>query len=125
MNRQIIGKDKIAAPNTPHSPGVIYGDLLYVSSQGSMDPKTGKIVSGSIEDEARLAINNVKAIVDAAGFFMHNAIKVNVYLADISDFDRFNKVYQEFFGTSLPARTVVQAKLAFGCKCEIEAIIGR
>lgn len=125
MKREVIGRDKVPAPETPHSPGIIYGDLLYVSSQGPMDPTTRKIVPGSIEQEARLALSNIKAIVQAAGFFMDNAVKVTVFLANAEDFDRFNKVYAEFFGKELPARTVVEAKSAFGCKCEVEAIVGR
>lgn len=125
MKREVIGKDKVKAPDTPHSPGIIYGDLLYVSSQGPMDPATGKIISASIEEEARIALNNVKAVVEAAGFFMDNTVKVTVFLANARDFDKFNRVYQEFFGKELPARTVVEGKSAFGCKCEVEAIVGR
>ena len=125
MKREVIGRDKVAAPETPHSPGIIYGDLLFISSQGPIDPTMKGIISGSIEEESRVALNNVKAIVEAAGFFMDNAVKVTVFLADTNDFDRFNKVYQEFFQKEPPARTVVQAKSAFGCKCEVEAIVGR
>lgn len=125
MRIEYIGKDKVSAPDTPHSPGVIGDDLLYVSSQGPWDPSAKKIVQGSIEQHARLALNNVKAVIESAGFFTQNTIKVTVFLADINDFEKFNKVYQEFFGTKLPARTVVQAKLAWGSKCEVEAIVGR
>ena len=131
MKREVIGRDKVKAPETPHSPGIICGDLLYVSSQGPFDPTTQKVISGSVEEEARVAHNNVQAVIRAAGFHMYNVAKVTVFLADAKDFDGFNKAYREFFlaeGLSemdLPARTVIEAKSAFGCKCEVEAIVGR
>jgi len=132
MKRKVIGKDKVKAPPTPHSPGVVGGDFLYVSSQGPMDQATGNLVGGSIEEQATAALNSVKAVIKAEGFHVSKIIKVTAFLADIKkDFDGFNKAYNKFFlaegltEMNFPARTVVEAKSAFDCKCEIEAIVAR
>jgi len=126
VKKQVVSTTKAAEPKAPYSQGIVYGDLLFVSGSGPIDPNTQEFVRGSLEDEARLTLNNVKAIVGEAGFSMENALKVTVFLTDFDDFSRFNEVYKEFFPQPYPARSAIQAgKLGFGIKCEVEAIIGR
>jgi len=126
MKKQAISTTKAAAPKAPYSQGIVYGDMLFVSGSGPIDPKTQEFISGTLEEEARATLNNVKAIVEDAGFSMENALKVTVFLADFDDFSRFNEVYKEYFPQPFPARSALQAgRLGFGIKCEVEAIVGR
>ena len=105
-----------------YTDGVIVDGLVYVSGQAAVDFKTSKFILGNIEEETRLTLNNIKAIVEAAGSSMEDVIKCTVHLADISEFDRYNKVYGEYFSKSRPARTTVQSVLAEGIKVEIDCI---
>lgn len=126
MKKQVVSTAKAAAPKAPYSQGIVYGDLLFVSGAGPIDPNTQEFISGSLEEEARATLNNVKAIIEAAGFSMDNVLKVTVFLGDFDDFSRFNEVYKEFFPEPFPARSAIQAgRLGFGMKCEVEAIVGR
>lgn len=126
MKKQVVSTTRAAAPKAPYSQGIVYGDLLFVSGAGPIDPNTQEFISGSLEEEARATLNNVKAIIEAAGFSMDNVLKVTVFLADFDDFSRFNEVYKEFFPEPFPARSAIQAgRLGFGMKCEVEAIVGK
>ena len=126
MKKQAISTTKAAAPKAPYSQGIVYGDMLFVSGSGPIDPKTQEFISGTLEEEARATLNNVKAIIEDAGFSMENTLKVTVFLADFDDFSRFNEVYKEYFPQPFPARSALQAgRLGFGIKVEVEAIVGR
>lgn len=105
-----------------YTDGVIVDGLVYVSGQAAVDFKTSKFILGTIEEETRLTLNNLKAIVEAAGSSMEDVIKCTVHLADISEFDRYNEVYSEYFSIVKPARTTVQSVLAEGIKVEIDCI---
>jgi 2-iminobutanoate/2-iminopropanoate deaminase len=106
-----------------YSDGVIAGGFLFVSGQASVDFKTSKFVLGTIEEETTRTLENIKAIVEAAGGSLDNAVKCTVHLADIADFDRYNKVYASYFPVHKPARTTVQSVLAEGIKVEIDCIV--
>ena len=126
MKKQAVTTTKAAAPKAPYSQGIVYGDMLFVSGSGPIDPKTQEFISGTLEEEARATLNNVKAIIEDAGFSMENTLKVTVFLADFDDFSRFNEVYKEYFPQPFPARSALQAgRLGFGIKVEVEAIVGR
>ena len=105
-----------------YSDGVQINGLLFVSGQASVDFSTSKFVLGTIEEETTLTLNNIKAIIEAAGGTMDDIVKCTVHLADINDFDRYNKVYASYFNDIKPARTTVQSVLAEGIKVEIDAI---
>ncbi len=124
MERKIVSTDNAPHPIGPYSQGVIGGGrLIFVSGQIPVDPRTGKLVKGSIEEAARVAIENVLAIVRAAGGSPDNVVKVTVYMTDITDFESFNRLYEEYFSTSRPARAVVEvSRLPKGAKIEIEAV---
>ncbi|MBN1857421.1 MAG: hypothetical protein JW846_10780 [Dehalococcoidia bacterium] len=125
MKKQAVTTDKAAAPKAPYSQGIVYGDLLFVSGAGPIDPETQQFISGTIEEEAEATLKNVKNIVEVAGFSMDNLLKVTVFLKDNDDFARFNEVYKKYVPEPRPARSAVEVGLLFGIKVEIEAIAGR
>lgn len=106
-----------------YSDGLIVDGILYVSGQASVDFKTSKFQLGTIEEETHRTMQNLKAIIEAAGSSMNHVIKCTVHLADIQDFDRYNKVYSSYFGEVKPARTTVQSVLAENLKVEIDCIV--
>ncbi len=107
-----------------YSSAVEVDGWVYVSGQGPVDPKTAQPVRGTIEDETRFTLNQVKIILEAAGCTLNDVVKSTVHLADIEDFDRFNAVYKEFFKdvAVMPARTTVQSKLWNDIKVEIDVV---
>lgn len=118
---EIKHPDKIADTGA-YSAGVLVGELLFVSGQGPLDLVTGLVVTGSIEEETRLTLTHIQKIVEAAGGKMDDIVKCTAHLSDITDFDRYNEVYDSFFADVKPARTTVQSVLSDGIKVEIDAI---
>ena len=106
-----------------YSDGVIVGDLLFISGQASVDFKTSKFVLGTVEEETHRTLQNIKAILGAAGSAMDDVVKCTVHLSDIGEFDRYNEVYSQYFPGVKPARTTVQSVLAEGIKVEIDCIV--
>ena len=105
-----------------YSDALIVDGILYVSGQASVDFKTSKFQLGTIEEETHRTLQNLKAIIEAAGSSMDKVIKCTVHLADINDFDRYNKVYSSYFGDIKPTRTTVQSVMAENLKVEIDCI---
>lgn len=105
-----------------YSAGVLADGWLYVSGQGSVDLKTGKILHGTIEEETMVTLSHIEKIVVAAGGSIQDIVKCTVHLSDINDFDTFNAAYSTFFTGIRPARTTVQSVLSDGIKIEIDAI---
>jgi len=123
LAKQVVFTEKAPKPVGPYSQGVKAGGFLFVAGQIPIDPSTDRIVEGSFEDKVRRVLENVKAVVEAAGGSLDNVVKVTVYLKDISLFDRFNKVYAEYFPRNPPARVVVEvSNLPKGVELEVEAI---
>ncbi len=123
MPKRVVVTDRAPKPVGPYSQGVVAGCFLFVAGQIPLDPTTGELVKGSFEDRVRRVLENVRAIVEAAGATLRDVVKVTVYLRDISLFDRFNRVYSEFFGEEPPARVVVEvSNLPKGVDLEVEAI---
>jgi 2-iminobutanoate/2-iminopropanoate deaminase len=106
-----------------YTDGVVMDGILYVSGQAAVDFKTSKFVLGTIEEETHLTLQNIKAIVEAAGGSMENVLKCTVHLADINEFDRYNEIYATYFPGIKPARTTVQSILGEGIKVEIDCIV--
>jgi 2-iminobutanoate/2-iminopropanoate deaminase len=106
-----------------YSDGVAMGGFLFVSGQAAVDFKTSKFVLGTIEEETTRTLDNIKAIIQTAGGSMENVVKCTVHLSDIGEFDRYNKVYANYFPGIKPARTTVQSVLAEGIKVEIDCIV--
>lgn len=106
-----------------YTDGVVMDGTLYVSGQAAVDFKTSKFVLGTIEEETHRTLQNIKAIVEAAGGLMENVLKCSVHLSNINDFDRYNDVYATYFPGIKPARTTVQSVLGEGIKVEIDCIV--
>lgn len=106
-----------------YSDGVIINGFLFTSGQASVDFRTSQFILGTIEEETRRTLDNLKAIAEAAGTSLDKAVKCTVHLSDIANFDRYNKIYSEYFPGVKPARTTVQSVLAEGLKVEIDCII--
>lgn len=114
---------KAPEPAGHYSQAIIHNDLVYVSGQLPIDPVTGEKRVSSIEEQTKQALNNVAAILEAAGSDINHLIKCTVYVSDISLWGRVNAVYANFFGEHRPARALVPTKnLHFGFQIEIEAI---
>ena len=121
--KQVIHTDSAPAAIGPYSQAIQIGDLLFVSGQVPIDPSTGAIVEGDIKVQAQQSLNNLKAILNAAGTNMGAVVKTTVFLADMNDFAAMNEVYAQFFQAPYPARSAVQvARLPKDVKVEIEAI---
>ena len=121
--KQVIHTDSAPAAIGPYSQAIQIGDLLFVSGQVPIDPSTGAIVEGDIKAQAQQSLNNLKAILNAAGTNMGAVVKTTVFLADMNDFAALNEVSAQFFQEPFPARSAVQvARLPKDAKVEIEAI---
>lgn len=121
--KQVIHTDSAPAAIGPYSQAIQIGDLLFVSGQVPIDPSTGAVVEGDITAQARQSLNNLKAILNAAGTNMGAVVKTTVFLADMNDFAAMNEVYAQFFQEPFPARSAVQVgRLPKDAKVEIEAI---
>ena len=109
-------------PVGPYSQAIIAGGMVYVAGQGPIDPSTGEFDLGDVTHETQLTLNNIKAILEAAGTSVDNVVKVGVYLTDLANFADMNAVYSKFFGDTKPARTTVGTALGFNIKVEIDCI---
>ena len=106
----------------PYSQAMILDKIVYTSGQIALDPASGELVSGGIENQTRRVIENLKAVLEEAGSGLESVIKTTCFLADINDFSDFNQVYAEYF-TGKPARSCVAVKtLPKNALVEIEAI---
>lgn len=121
--KQVIHTDKAPAAIGPYSQAIQIGQLLFTSGQVPIDPETGAIVEGGIREQARQSLNNIKAILNAAGTNMGAVVKTTVFLQDMNDFAAMNEVYAQFFQEPYPARSAVQVgRLPKDALVEIEAI---
>ena len=123
MEKRIIKTDLAPAAIGPYSQGIRIGDFLFTSGQIALDPATGEMCSGEIEQETEKTLQNIEAILKAGGLSLTHVVKTTVYLADLNHFSRMNQVYEQFFSTNKPARACVQvAALPKGAKVEIDAV---
>lgn len=107
----------------PYSQGVTANGFVFVSGQIALDPATGELVHGDAAVQARRVLENLKAVLEAAGSSMDRVVKATVYLSRIEDYAAVNEVYAQYFGQSKPARAAVQvAGLPKGVDVEIDAI---
>jgi 2-iminobutanoate/2-iminopropanoate deaminase len=121
--KQIIKSDKAPAAIGPYSVAVRFGDFVFAAGQLGLDPQTGNLVSGGVEAETRQALANLQNVLEAAGSSLELAVKTTVFMKDINDFTKMNKIYGEFFKMNYPARSTVQvAGLPKQGAIEIEVI---
>ncbi len=120
--KEIIKTDKAPQPVGPYSQAVKVGNFLFLSGQIPYTPE-GKLAGDTIQEQTRQVLENLKAVLEAAGANMNNVVKVTVYLKDMNDFGEMNKIYAEYFKENPPARAAVEvARLPKDVKIEIELI---
>jgi 2-iminobutanoate/2-iminopropanoate deaminase len=109
----------------PYSQAIRCGNLLFVSGQIPIDPGTGKVVEGSIEAQAKMVLENLKAVIEAAGMTLRDVLKCTCFLKDMEDFPKFNSIYGGYFPEAPPARETIEvARLPRDVLVEISAVCG-
>jgi 2-iminobutanoate/2-iminopropanoate deaminase len=125
-NPQVIVTDSAPKAIGPYSQAVRTGNTLYLSGQLAIDPATGEIVKGGIEAETHQALQNLKAVLEAAGYSLENVVSCQVFLADMDDFPAMNTVYAGYFPRQPPARATVEvAELPRDARIEVSAVAVR
>ena len=124
MSKEIISTENAPQAIGPYSQAVKAGNLMFISGQIPLDPKTGDLVSESIEDQAKQVLDNVKSICEASGNSLDDIVKISIFLTDLSNFSVVNDVMKEYFSEPYPARATVEVSgLPLGVNVEIEAIL--
>lgn len=107
----------------PYSQGIVHGDTAYVAGQLPIDPESGEVVGDGIREQTERAMENVSAILEAAGSSTDAIVKTTAFLSDLDDFDAFNEVYRTFLSEPFPARSAIEVgDLARSVTVEIEVI---
>ena len=120
--KKVFQTDKAAVTGGPYSQAIVHDGTIYVSGQGAVDPQTNEIKLGTVEEEAVLALENLRIILEEAGSSLDKVLTVTVYLLDIEEYSRFNAIYIKYFKENRPARTCIQAgSLPFDTRVEITA----
>ena len=123
MKKKIVHTDHAPAAVGPYSQAVKSGELVYTAGQIPLDPATGKIVEGDVRVQTERSLQNLQAVLEAAGSSLKNVVKTTVFLQDMGDFAAMNEVYGRYFDKKPPARSAVQvAALPLGAQVEIEAV---
>ena len=123
MSKQIIATDKAPAALGPYSQAVRVGDLIYSAGQLGLVPETRQFAGPGIEAQTRQALENIRAIVEAAGSCLKHVVKTTVFLQDIQEWPAMNAIYAEYFPEDAPARSAVQvAALPMGARMEIDVV---
>jgi 2-iminobutanoate/2-iminopropanoate deaminase len=123
MNGRVIHTDKAPQAVGPYSQAVVAGGLIFTSGQVALDPESGKLVDGGVQEQTRQVMENLGSVLSAAGSGFSEVVKATVYLHDIGHFAEVNKVYREYFSDEPPARTAFQVgALPLGALVEIEMI---
>lgn len=121
--KEIVSTENAPGAIGPYSQAIKTGNLVFVSGQIPIDPKTNEFVSNDVAEQTVQVLKNLSAVLEAAGSSLSNVIKTTVFLADMNDFGAMNEIYAEYFGDNKPARATVQAaRLPRDAKVEIEAI---
>ena len=122
MKKEIISTKKAPSAIGPYSQGMIVGDYIFTSGQIPLNPENGQLVT-EISKATVQVMENISAVLEAAGSSLEKVIKTTIFLQDLNDFEKVNEIYGSYFEENLPARSCVQvAKLPKGAPIEIEAI---
>jgi 2-iminobutanoate/2-iminopropanoate deaminase len=124
--KKSIATDRAPKAIGPYSQGIVFDKLVFVSGQIPIDPATGELVGGSIENQAHRVFKNIEGVLAAAGSDLSKALKVTIFLKNIDDFAKINSVYTEYFKEPFPARAVVEiSRLPKDAVIEADAIACR
>jgi 2-iminobutanoate/2-iminopropanoate deaminase len=124
MAKKRIQTEHAPAAIGPYSQGIVINNMLYTAGQVAIDPKEGKLIEGGIEEQTRQVLENVKAVLEAAGTSLDNVVKTTVFLTYMGNFAAMNGIYSKYFSADPPpARTTIQvAGLPLGAMIEIECV---
>jgi len=123
MSTRSISTDRAPKAIGPYSQGIAAGEFLFLSGQVPLDPATGSLVKGRVQEEVARVLENLKAVLEAAGSSLDRVVRTTVFLTDLTDFEAMNEVYGRYFGAIRPARSTVQVSaLPRGARIEIDAI---
>ncbi len=120
--KSVIFTEKAPKPVGPYNQAILAGKFLFVSGQLAIDPKKEKIVAQDVTLQTRQVMENIKAILEAAGYSFKNIVQSNVYLSSMSLFDEFNKEYARFFDEEFPARATVAVELKGNALIEVSVV---
>ena len=124
--KKVISTEKAPAAIGPYSQAIEVGNFLFASGQLGLDPATGDFAQGGVQAQTEQALQNVKAILEKAGYGLENVVKTTVYLADMADFAAVNEIYAKQFSGDFPARSAVAVKtLPKNGLVEIEVIAAK
>lgn len=124
MTIKTINTENAPAAIGPYSQAVVAGGMLYVSGQIPLNPTSGEIVEGGISAQTNRVLENMKAVVEAAGSQMSSVVKVTIYISDMNQFTVVNEIYGTYFSAPYPARACVEvSKLPKGVDVEMDAIV--
>ncbi|BFH60056.1 RidA family protein [Paenibacillus azoreducens] len=122
MSKKVIATTSAPGAIGPYSQAIQMGDLIFTSGQLGLNPETGEF-GKDVQEQARLALGNVKAILEAAGSSLNQIVKTTVFLKDMNDFAAVNEIYASFFAEPYPARSAIEvARLPKDGLVEIEVI---
>lgn len=125
-SHEVINSAEAPRAVGPYSQAIQAGNTVYLAGQIALDPATGTYTPASIQDETRRVLNNLRAVLQAAGLDLAHLVSTTVYLADLDDFAAMNAAYAEFFTDAAPARATIEAaRIPGGAKVEISAIAVR
>ena len=123
MEKEIMLNKKGPAAIGPYSSALKMGNLIFTSGQIPIDPKTGKMIEGDIEVQARRALDNLKAVLEPYSIGLENVVKTTIFLKEMNNFARVNKVYVGYFKEKFPARSCIEvSRLPKDAEIEIEAV---
>lgn len=124
--KEVVATKEAPAAIGPYSQAIKFGSMLFLAGQISIDPKTNQLNSGSIEEQTKLVLENLKAVLAANGMTMDDVVSTTVFLKDLNEFGKMNAIYGSYFKDKPPARATVQvARLPRDVLVEISAIAAR
>ncbi len=123
MQKNIISTDKAPQAIGPYSQAVQFDNLLFISGQIPIEPKSGEILKGNIKEQTKLILENLNAILITGGSSLNNVLRTTIFLTNLDDYAKVNEMYAEYFEKSMPARSTVQvSRLPMDVQIEIDAI---
>jgi 2-iminobutanoate/2-iminopropanoate deaminase len=123
LTKKVFNSKTVAQTGAPYSQAVISEDLIFLSGQVPMDPRTKNLITSDMHLEVKQIMDNISSLLDEMGSSLDNILKVTVFLTDMNDFQAFNEEYKRYFPTDPPARSCVEVgNLPFGARLEMEAI---